>query len=692
MAINRGSVSDTVGAVSAATSEQNALTHANDASTSATAAANSAAAAATSEANASSSASSASSSASSATSSASTATTQASNAATSATNAADSATAAAASAASLTVGISEDNILQVNATVVDNDFLRIDGVKVEGRSASEVLSDIGGQASLTHGIANTNTVKIDSSSVADDEYARFTASGLESRSTSEVLSDIGGQASLTFGIANTNAVKIDSSSVADDEYARFTANGLESRSTSEVLSDIGGQSSLTFGISNTNAVKIDSASVADDEYARFTANGLESREASEVRGDIGLGTAAVLDTGISNTNVPKFTSGVSTGDFLKVNGTEIEGRSASEVLSDIGASAGFINNKNLLINGGMNVWQRSTSATGITSSGYHSADRLYTYVNNHGTYTMARSTTVPTGQGFGYSWKIDCTIADTSLAANAHVMLAQVIEGQNLQRIKKGTSSADSLTLSFWIRSNLTGTLTAELYDTDNTRQISQTFTISSADTWEKKEITFAGDTTGAFNNDNGASLYFEIHLAAGSDLTSGTLNTSWASATSANRVSSSNINIASSTSNELLLTGIQLEQGTAATDFEFEPYDMVLQKCQRYLYMSQEYGAATSLATATNDIATWHTYLSAANMAELANFHFPVTMRANPTITVSSQSGTIGKISERTSGGGAIADVDAHSVSSSKQTVRILEYAEQSYGLGASVKADAEL
>ncbi len=80
---------------------------------------------------------------------------------------------------------------------------------------------------------------MDSASVADDEYARFTANGLESRSTAEVLSDIGGQASLTFGISNTNAVKIDSASVADDEYARFTANGLESRSTSEVLSDIG---------------------------------------------------------------------------------------------------------------------------------------------------------------------------------------------------------------------------------------------------------------------------------------------------------------------------------------------------------------------------------------------------------------------------------------------------------------------
>ena len=148
-------------------------------------------------------------------------------------------------AVQLTSGISSGNVATFTSGVADNDFLRVDGTSIEGRSASEVLSDIGGQASLTFGISNTNAVKVDSSSVADDEYARFTANGLESRSTSEVLSDIGGQASLTFGISNTNAVKIDSSSVADDEYARFTANGLESRSASEVLSDIGGTSEAT---------------------------------------------------------------------------------------------------------------------------------------------------------------------------------------------------------------------------------------------------------------------------------------------------------------------------------------------------------------------------------------------------------------------------------------------------------------
>jgi len=140
--------------------------------------------------------------------------------------------------ATLDTGISNNNVPKFTSGVADDDFLRVAGTAIEGRSASEVLSDIGGQASLTFGISNTNAVKIDSSSVADDEYARFTANGLESRATSEVLSDIGAQASLTFGISNTNAVKIDSSSVADDEYARFTASGLESRSNAEVLSDI----------------------------------------------------------------------------------------------------------------------------------------------------------------------------------------------------------------------------------------------------------------------------------------------------------------------------------------------------------------------------------------------------------------------------------------------------------------------
>ena len=295
--------------------------------------------------------------------------------------------------ATLSTGISNTNVPVFTSGVADDDFLRVAGTSIEGRSAAEVLSDIGGQASLTFGISNTNAVKIDSASVADDEYARFTASGLESRSTSEVLSDIGGQASLTFGISNTNAVKIDSSSVADDEYARFTANGLESRSTAEVLSDIGGQASLTFGISNTNAVKIDSASVADDEYARFTANGLESRSTAEVLSDIGASPAAgsgsivttgALDSGsitsgfgtINNGSSAITTTGLISGGSLDIDDVVINGSTIGHtddtdlitVADGIATVAGEVSMTTLDI-GGTNVTSTAAELNLVDGSG-----------------------------------------------------------------------------------------------------------------------------------------------------------------------------------------------------------------------------------------------------------------------------------------------------------------------------------
>ena len=251
--------------------------------------------------------------------------------------------------ATLTFGIANTNVPKFTTGVADDDFLKIAGTTVEGRSASEVLSDIGGQASLTFGISNTNAVKVDSSSVADDEYARFTSSGLESRSTAEVLSDIGGQASLTFGISNTNAVKIDSSSVADDEYARFTANGLESRSTSEVLSDIGGQAALSFGISNTN-IPIFTSGVVDDDFLRVAGTSIEGRSASEVLSDIG--GQATLTFGISNTNAVKVDSAsVADDEYARFTANGLESRSTTEVLSDIGgitaSSSDTLTNKSI---------------------------------------------------------------------------------------------------------------------------------------------------------------------------------------------------------------------------------------------------------------------------------------------------------------------------------------------------------
>ena len=260
-------------------------------------------------------------------------------------------------------------------------------------------------------------------------------------------------------------------------------------------------------------------------------------------------------------------------------------------IANSGTATGFGGNtdpfRNIIINGDMSLSQRATSTSGITGNGYHTIDRMFLGCSSAGTWTQSQSTDVPTGQGFANSLKMDNTTANGSLSAGSNCIVQQRIEGRNLQYLKKGTSSAESLTVSFWVYATKTGTNICELYDTDNTRQISQSYTISSSNTWEKKTLTFAGDTSGAFGNDNDGSLTLLFWLAAGSNFTSGTLNTSWASATNANRAVGQ-VNHADSTSNNWYITGIQLEVGTSATDFAFVPFDMNLQRCERYFEINE--------------------------------------------------------------------------------------------------------
>tara|TARA_R110002012_G_scaffold320163_1_gene542612 strand:- start:163 stop:1296 length:1134 start_codon:yes stop_codon:yes gene_type:complete len=246
----------------------------------------------------------------------------------------------------------------------------------------------------------------------------------------------------------------------------------------------------------------------------------------------------------------------------------------------------------LIINGDFTVAQRATSATGLTngSSPYQTVDRWQFNESGAPSYqfTMSQSTTTPTGQGFGYSTKFDCTTAQGSLAAADFLAFRTALEGQNLQSIKKGTANAESLTLSFWVRSNKTGVYTIFLNETDNNRQNTQTYTIDSANTWEKKVISFVPDTTGVITNDNGSSLYLHFILAAGSTYSSGTFTSNtWAATTQANRVPNTQVNIADSTSNEWYVTGVQLEVGefdsTSIPAFPFESFDNNLQKCMRY-------------------------------------------------------------------------------------------------------------
>jgi len=241
-----------------------------------------------------------------------------------------------------------------------------------------------------------------------------------------------------------------------------------------------------------------------------------------------------------------------------------------------------VNFRNLIINGDMSIAQRGTSSTGITGDGYFTVDRFKNEMSSAGTWTQSQSTDVPSGQGFANSVKYDCTTANASLSAGTYGFITQRFEGQNLQMLKFGTSSAETLTLSFWVKSNKTGTYIAEIITFATTKSQSQSYTISSADTWEKKTLTFTGDTATAIANSNARSLNLVFWLVAGTNNTSGTLNTSFNTTVQANRAVGQ-VNLADSTSNEWYITGVQLEVGTSASDFEFVPFDVNLLRCQRY-------------------------------------------------------------------------------------------------------------
>jgi len=285
------------------------------------------------------------------------------------------------------------------------------------------------------------------------------------------------------------------------------------------------------------------------------------------------------------------------------------------------------NFRNIIINGDMSIAQRATSTASITSTGYYTLDRWNLGLNSMGTFTQSQSTDVPSGQGFANSLKMDCTTADASPAAGDLFLLQHKMEGQNLQYLKKGTSSAESLTVSFWVKSNKTGTYICQFRDIDNSRSISKSYTIDSASTWEKKTITYAGDTTGAFDNDNGDSLRLVFWLGAGSNYSSGTLATTWGTEVNANRAVGQ-VNLADNTANEFYITGVQLEAGTSASDFEFLPYDVNLQRCQRYYY------ALLNTGEDNNYFISGYYYTGS---FIYCHTEFPTTMRASPSLVQSS-------------------------------------------------------
>ena len=320
--------------------------------------------------------------------------------------------------------------------------------------------------------------------------------------------------------------------------------------------------------------------------------------------------------------------------------------------------ANIVQSKNIIINGDMAVSQRATSAASVASNGYHACDRWRYAESSSAVVTISQDTDVPTGQGFASSFKIDCTTADASLGAAEYVLLQQKFEGQNLQYLKKGTSSAQSLTLSFWVKSTKTGTFIAMLYDRDNTRQIAKSYTVSVSDTWEQKTITYAGDTTGALDNDNAASLELWLWLGVGSNYSSGSLATSWATETAANQAVGQ-VNAVDSTSNNFLITGVQLEAGDTASEFEFLPFGVNLEKCLRYFQKTYDY--ATAPGTSTDQGKLEMSSTSEGGNNAIFSLSLKVPLRTTPTVTFYKSDGTLATWTYGRSGASGDASMTAY-------------------------------
>ena len=312
--------------------------------------------------------------------------------------------------------------------------------------------------------------------------------------------------------------------------------------------------------------------------------------------------------------------------------------------------------RNLIINGAMQVAQRGTSATGVgdTNGVYPTVDRfIFEAGNTSGRLTMTQET-ISDLSGFTKAIKLACTTADTSIAADEFLMLGQRFEGQDLQQLKKGTSDAEKVTVSFYVKGNANATYTLELRDNDNSRSNSQEFSVTTS--WNRVSMTFDGDTSGALDNDNGLSLKCNIWLHGGSTYTGGTHTSNTWHGTTNQRVGDNQTSFFDSTDRTFFVTGWQVELGSVATPFESRSFGEELALCQRYFQKSGGYSIApsngsdgTSFSSFSRPLGTCVQWGGAS--AGQCPIYLPVRMRVNPTLVrYGNSSGYLGYIASGSS------------------------------------------
>lgn len=295
-------------------------------------------------------------------------------------------------------------------------------------------------------------------------------------------------------------------------------------------------------------------------------------------------------------------------------------------------AAGQLSDRNLIINGAMQVAQRATSVTGSQIAAYRTCDRFVSNVFQLGTWTINQRT-----GGFGDTWEAGaterfrssfehiCTTADASPQTTDNVRVIQYIEGLNLQHLNYGQATAKELTLSFWVKSNKTGDASFEINQPDNSnRMFSTSYTINAADTWEKKVINIPADTSGVIDNNNDRGLMLQWWLNSGPSFTGGAHSSAWVAQSDTAR-NSTNLGVGGAVNDNWSITGIQLEVGNTATSFEHRSYDDDLAKCQRYAFVARQDSAQQGFMNG----AMW------TSSVFIGVVHYPVTMRAKPDVTI---------------------------------------------------------
>ena len=302
-------------------------------------------------------------------------------------------------------------------------------------------------------------------------------------------------------------------------------------------------------------------------------------------------------------------------------------------LADNLPSEGSLSGRNVVVNGAMNLSQRQTSSSNVGNK--YVLDRFYVYKQNTGsTYTCSQNSVTDLA-GFANSLKMDCTTADTSTASNEEVYIQTKLEGQDVQRFQKGHATALGFTLSFYVKTNKAGVYTVKMFDRDNSRDVSGSYTVADAN-WNRYTINFPADTTGKFDDDNASSLEIFFSLVRGSDTTGGTLNTAWRANSDASSASGQ-VNFADSTSNDWEITGVQLEAGPQSTPFEHRSFGDEMARCQRY-YTTYSAGSGGGAMLCSNASDTYR---------RLMLVH-PVKQRAGGTITATYNGGSgAGSISQ---------------------------------------------